>query len=99
MSAGSEERRQRPDVSALCERRPYPALSACLREAGHDGQCVFAKGSPGGRGRGASAVDFFRESPRGQTFSRVAHADYQGRPSRTDAAALWAIIEARETDG
>lgn len=85
--------------AVLCPKRPFRQLSACLREEGHDGRCVFAKGTPGGRHReeGSSALTFYEQAARGRSFRALAHADLQpgARPTRREAAALWAFVEMR----
>jgi hypothetical protein len=43
------------------------------------------------------AVDFF-EQGRGTSFRHVMHADCRGRPTRTDAAALYATAQAALKD-
>ena len=70
----------------LCPQRPFPHLSACVREDGHDGKCVFA--------RGERAVLNFYEQGRGRTFRLVVHADLKPgpKPTRMEAAALYAIL-------
>jgi hypothetical protein len=85
-----------PEVT-LCPKRPFTHLSACVLEAEHEGRCIFCKLSGSARGRGAVAVDFF-EQGRGTSFRHVMHADCRGRPTRTDAAALYATAQAALKD-
>lgn len=75
----------------LCTERPFPALSACVREVGHDGACMFCRGVPDG-----SALTFYRARPRGGGFEAALRADLKPgeRFGRMDAAALLALLEA-----
>lgn len=74
----------------LCPERPFPALSACLLPAGHDGPHVLA------RGRG-SIVSFYEPTKRGASFTCVREATIEGEISRTRLAYLWPAIQAVDT--
>lgn len=78
----------------LCEERPFPALSACVREAGHEEKCVFARGA-----RSGSAVTLY-EKGRGHTFKAIYELELEpgASLSRSEAAALLAGAEARRPD-
>lgn len=77
-------------MTALCSRRPFPDLSACVREDCHGGRCVFTRWTD----RTQRAVNFYEESARGGTFTFIAHADFRGpgRAGRMEMAALYAVV-------
>jgi hypothetical protein len=73
----------------LCPERPFPHLSACVREVGHDEKCVFAKGSAAG-----SSLTLY-EKGRGHTFRAIYELELEPgtRVSRTEACALLWVAE------
>lgn len=78
-------------VESLCPERPFPALSACVRERGHDPKkqkCVFAKYATPTR------LSLY-EKGRGHTFHAIFDLELKpgARVSRTEAAALLAVAE------
>lgn len=75
----------------LCDERPFPALSACVREAGHKEKCVFARGT----GNGAAVTLY--EKGRGHTFRAIYELELKpgARVSRAEACALLAVAEAQ----
>jgi hypothetical protein len=79
------------DELRLCTERPFPALSACVREAEHEGRCVFCRGTADG-----GALTFYEPTPRGAGFKALIRADLKPgeRLNRTEAAALFAYLEA-----
>lgn len=80
-----------PQITAadLCQERPFLHLSACVREAGHDKKCVFAKGT----NTGASLTLY--EKGRGHTFRAIYELELEPgtRLSRIEAYALLALAE------
>lgn len=79
----------------LCPERPFPALSACVREEGHDGRCVFARGTERG-----DAITFYEATPRGAGFKAIVHADLEEdgtRVARKGAAVMWAMLDAAKS--
>lgn len=75
----------------LCPERPFEALSACVREVGHEQACVFCRTTPDG-----AALTFYEPTPRGGGFRAKIRADLEAgdRPSRAEAAAILAVLEA-----
>lgn len=71
----------------LCDERPFPNLSACVREAGHDAKCVFA------RGRGDHVTLY--ERGRGRTFKAIFELELKrgARLNREEAHAMLAVAE------
>jgi hypothetical protein len=82
-----------PEV-VLCSRRPFENLSACVREEAHEGRCVFCRGS-------RSSLNFYEETARGGGFKAIVHADLKPgeRPSRQEAAAVFALLKAAKDRG
>lgn len=80
------------DAPVLCSERPFEALSACVREAGHEERCVFCRTTPDG-----SALTFYEATARGGGFRAKIRADLEPgeRPGREQAAAVLAIREAQ----
>lgn len=78
-----------PEIE-LCSEKPSAVRSACVREAGHEGKCVFARGN-----RAGSAVTLY-EKGRGQTFRAIYELELMpgSRLSRVEVGALLAAAEA-----